>query len=73
MQRDLVEAARRGDHDAFEALVIAAADRLYSMARLADGSEDLLASDTGDYAEISWGPQPPHALKEKRRRVRVAR
>jgi RNA polymerase sigma-70 factor (ECF subfamily) len=34
MQRDLVEAAQRGDHEAFEALVIALGDRLYSMARL---------------------------------------
>ena len=34
MQRDLVEAARRGDHEAFEVLAIAAADRLYAIARL---------------------------------------
>lgn len=34
MQRELVEAARRGDHDAFEALVISAGDRWYAMARL---------------------------------------
>ena len=44
MQRDLVEAARAGDHEAFEALAIAAADRLYSIARLvlrdADRAED---------------------------------
>jgi RNA polymerase sigma-70 factor (ECF subfamily) len=30
----IVEAAQRGDHDAFEALAIAAADRLYAIARL---------------------------------------
>jgi RNA polymerase sigma-70 factor, ECF subfamily len=34
VQRDLVEAARRGDHDAFEALATAAADRLYRIAAL---------------------------------------
>ena len=34
MQRDLVEAARRGDHAAFEGLASAAVDRLYSLARL---------------------------------------
>jgi RNA polymerase sigma-70 factor (ECF subfamily) len=34
VQRDLVEAARRGDHDAFEALAIGMSDRLYGTARL---------------------------------------
>ena len=34
MQRDLVEAARRGDLEAFEALASAAGDRLYTIARL---------------------------------------
>ena len=29
MQRDIVERARRGDHDAFEALTSIAFDRLY--------------------------------------------
>jgi RNA polymerase sigma-70 factor (ECF subfamily) len=33
-QRDLVEAAKRGDHDAFEALATAASGRLYAIARL---------------------------------------
>lgn len=33
-QRDLVDAAMRGDHDAFEALATAASGRLYSIARL---------------------------------------
>ena len=44
VQRDLVEAARRGDHDAFEVLAAAAADRLFAIARLIlrdrDGAED---------------------------------
>ena len=34
MQRDLVVAARDGDHDAFEALAILVSPRLYSIARL---------------------------------------
>ena len=37
MQRDIVEAARRGDHAAFEVLASAAVDRLYSLARLIVG------------------------------------
>ena len=34
MERDVVEAARRGDHEAFETLAIAAGDRLYAIACL---------------------------------------
>jgi RNA polymerase sigma-70 factor (ECF subfamily) len=34
VQRDLVEAARRGEHEAFEVLATAAGDRLYAIARL---------------------------------------
>jgi len=34
VQRDLVEAARHGDHEAFEVLATNALDRLYSIARL---------------------------------------
>lgn len=34
MKIDLVEAARRGDHEAFEALAIECSDRLYAIARL---------------------------------------
>jgi RNA polymerase sigma-70 factor (ECF subfamily) len=33
MQRDLVQRARQGDHDAFEALTAVAFDRLYAVAR----------------------------------------
>ena len=44
MQRDLVEAAQRGDHEAFEVLAAAAADRLFAIARLIlqnrDGARD---------------------------------
>jgi len=34
VDRAIVEAAQRGDHDAFEALAIAAGDRLFAIARL---------------------------------------
>jgi RNA polymerase sigma-70 factor (ECF subfamily) len=34
VQRDLVEAAKQGDHEAFEALATAANDRLYAFAHL---------------------------------------
>jgi len=34
MRRDLVEAAQRGDHEAFEVLATSAGDRLYAVARL---------------------------------------
>jgi len=34
VQRDLVEAARHGDHEAFEVLAAGAADRLFAIARL---------------------------------------
>ncbi len=44
MQRDLVEAARDGDHEAFEVLAAAAGDRLFAIARLIlrdrDGAQD---------------------------------
>ena len=34
MRRDLVLAAQRGDHEAFEVLATSAGDRLYAVARL---------------------------------------
>ena len=34
VQRDLVDAARHGDHEAFEALAISIGDRLFAIARL---------------------------------------
>jgi RNA polymerase sigma factor (sigma-70 family) len=44
VRRDLVEAAQRGDHEAFEVLAAAAGDRLFAIARLIlrdrDGAED---------------------------------
>jgi RNA polymerase sigma-70 factor, ECF subfamily len=44
MRRDLVEAAKHGDHEAFEVLAASVGDRLYAIARLilraADEAED---------------------------------
>lgn len=44
MRRDLIEAAKRGDFEAFEVLAQSAGDRLYAIARLilrnTDGAED---------------------------------
>jgi RNA polymerase sigma-70 factor, ECF subfamily len=46
MRRDLVEAAKHGDHEAFEVLAASAVDRLYAVARLilrsTDQAEDAL-------------------------------
>jgi RNA polymerase sigma-70 factor (ECF subfamily) len=58
MQRDLVEAARRGDHDAFEALVIAAGDRLYSMARLVLRDADRAEEAVQDALLRAWRQLP---------------
>ncbi|MDQ3493228.1 MAG: hypothetical protein M3452_08210 [Chloroflexota bacterium] len=41
MRRDLVEAAARGDHEAFEVLATSAGDRLYAVARLIVRSTEL--------------------------------
>ena len=37
MQRNLVEAAQRGDHEAFEVLTAAVGDRLFGFARIVLG------------------------------------
>ena len=58
MQRDLVEAARHGDHDAFEALVIAAGDRLYSMARLIVRDAGLAEEAVQDALLRAWRQLP---------------
>jgi|RhiMethySRZTD1v2_1073278.scaffolds.fasta_scaffold360925_2 RNA polymerase sigma factor (sigma-70 family) len=58
MQRDLVEAARAGDHDAFEALVIAIGDRLYSMARLILRDADRAEEAVQDALVRAWRQLP---------------
>jgi len=58
MRRDLVEAARRGDHEAFEVLATSAGDRLYAVARLILRSTDL-AEDAVQAALVrAWRQLP---------------
>jgi RNA polymerase sigma-70 factor, ECF subfamily len=45
MRRDLVEAAKRGDHEAFEVLATSAGDRLYGIARLILRATDLAVQE----------------------------
>ena len=58
MRRDLVEAARNGDHEAFEVLASSAADRLYGVARLILRTTDL-AEDAVQEALVSAWQQLP--------------
>ena len=58
MQRDLVEAARRGDHDAFEALVISVGDRLYAIARLVLRDTDRAEEAVQDALIRAWRQLP---------------
>jgi RNA polymerase sigma-70 factor (ECF subfamily) len=58
MRRDLVEAAARGDHDAFEALATSAADRLYAVARLILRSTDLAEDAVQEALVRAWQQLP---------------
>ena len=58
MTRDLVEAARRGDHEAFEVLATAAADRLYAVARLILRSADLAEDAVQEALVRAWRQLP---------------
>ena len=58
MRRDLVEAARRGDHEAFEALAIEAGDRLYAVARLILRSTDLAEDAVQEALVRAWEQLP---------------
>ena len=58
MRRDLVEAARNGDHEAFEVLASSAGDRLYGVARLILRTTDL-AEDAVQEALVSAWQQLP--------------
>jgi RNA polymerase sigma-70 factor (ECF subfamily) len=58
MRRDLVEAAKRGDHEAFEVLATSAGDRLYAVARLILRASDL-AEDAVQEALVSAWRQLP--------------
>jgi RNA polymerase sigma-70 factor (ECF subfamily) len=58
MRRDLVEAARRGDHEAFEVLATSAGDRLYAVARLILRSADLAEDAVQEALVRAWQGLP---------------
>ncbi len=58
MRRDLVEAARRGDHEAFEVLATSAGDRLYAVARLILRSTDLAEDAVQEALVRAWQQLP---------------
>ena len=58
MRRDLVEAARRGDHEAFEVLATSAGDRLYAVARLILRSADLAEDAVQEALVHAWRQLP---------------
>ena len=58
MRRDLVEAAQRGDHEAFEVLATSAADRLYAVARLILQSADLAEDAVQEALVRAWRQLP---------------
>ena len=58
MRRDLVEAARRGDHEAFEVLAAATGDRLYAVARLILRSSDLAEDAMQEALVHAWQQLP---------------
>src|SRR5436190_22919837 len=58
MTRDLVEAARRGDHEAFEVLAAASGDRLYAIARLILRSSDLAEDAVQEALVRAWQQLP---------------
>jgi len=58
MRRDLVEAASRGDHGAFEVLATSAGDRLYGVARLILRSADLAEDAVQEALVRAWQQLP---------------
>jgi RNA polymerase sigma-70 factor (ECF subfamily) len=58
MRRDLVEAARRGDHEAFEVLATSAGDRSYAVARLILRSADLAEDAVQEALVHAWRQLP---------------
>ena len=58
MQRDLVEAARDGDHEAFEVLASAAGDRLYRFAWLVLGDSHQAEDAVQDAIVRAWQGLP---------------
>ena len=58
MRRDLVEAASRGDHEAFEVLATSAGDRLYAIARLILRSAELAEDAVQEALVRAWQQLP---------------
>lgn len=58
MQYELVEAARSGDHEAFEVLAAGAADRLYTIARLILRDVDLAQDAVQESLIRTWRGLP---------------
>jgi RNA polymerase sigma-70 factor, ECF subfamily len=58
MRRDLVEAARRGDHEAFEVLATSAGDRLYAVAFLILRAADLAEDAVQEALVRAWKQLP---------------
>ena len=58
MRRDLVRAAQRGDHEAFEVLATSAGDRLYAVARLILRSADLAEDAVQEALVRAWRQLP---------------
>lgn len=58
MRRDLVEAAARGDHEAFEVLATSAGDRLYAVARLILRASDLAEDAVQEALVRAWQQLP---------------
>lgn len=58
VQRNLVEAAQQGDHEAFEALATGAADRLYAIARLILRDADLAQDAVQEALIRTWRGLP---------------
>ena len=58
MQRDLVEAAQRGDHEAFEVLTAAAGDRLFGFARIVLGDAHQAEDAVQDALVRAWRGLP---------------
>ncbi len=58
MRRDLVEAARGGDHEAFEVLATSAGDRLYAVARLILRASDLAEDAVQEALVRAWQQLP---------------
>ena len=58
MRRELVEAGRRGDHEAFEVLATSAGDRLYAVARLILRASDLAEDAVQEALVRAWQQLP---------------